>query len=753
MNRTLMVGRTFWFFVAILCVATTPNAQVITTVAGGFVGDGGPATSAALDPNFLARDTAGNLYITDFSHNRIRKVTTSGVITTVAGTGISGFSGDGGPATAATLGLPRGIAVDSAGNLYIADGNINHRIRKVNTSGIITTIAGNGTPGSSGDGGPASSATVNSPGGLRFDSAGNLYFADTLAQVVRRIDTFGTITTVAGNGIAGFSGDGGSATAATLNFPRDIALDPAGNLYIADVNNFRVRKVNTLGVISTAVGGGVLIANLDLPTTLTFDSSGNLYIATFGLGHRVRKVNSAFTAITDFAGVADSAADFNGDGLTALSTFFGRPFGLVFDTAGNLLVSDIRIGRVRKIDSSTQIVSTVAGGFIGDGNPGMLAHLKFPQQIALDSAGNLYITDLFNHRVRKLAKSGTITTFAGIGIQGYSGDGGPAIAAAIDHPLGVAVNPSGEVFISDNNEVIRKVDTQGNISTFWATSLDDDIVQLAFDAFGNLYVAGLCAVRKIDPSGTTVTTFAGQIRDCGFFGDRKAATKAKLLFFGYGLAFDSQGNLYISDGDNQRVRKVDTSGIITTVAGTGKCGFSGDGGPATSARLCNPTSVAVDLAGNLYIADYANRRIRKVNTAGTITTIAATGAFGFNGHVLPAAAVNIDGPFAVAVDTHGNVYVADDQNYLIRKITSDPVVALDGLTALVDSLQLQGGLGTGLKAKLRDAQNLLQAGDRQGALQKLQVFISEVNAQRDKLLTQSQADQLIAGAQAVMGLI
>jgi hypothetical protein len=295
----------------------------------------------------------------------------------------------------------------------------------------------------------------------------------------------------------------------------------------------------------------------------------------------------------------------------------------------------------------------------------------------------------------------------------------------------------------------------GNISTFFSGSIEfDDFAYLAFDSLGNLYVTDQqinCAVRKIDPSGTTITTFAGKPGDCGFFGDGKVATKAKLSF-PLGLAFDSQGNLYISDVGNNRVRKVDTSGKITTVAGTGRCGFSGDGGAATSAQLCFPTGVAVDRAGNLYIGDAGNNRIRKVNSSGTITTLAGTGDSSFNGHVLPAAAAAIF-PFALSTDFSGNIYVSDSQNYLIRKIVFDAVAALDGLTALVDSFQLQGGLGTSLNTKLRDARNLLQAGDRQGAIQKLQVFINQVNAQRDKLLTQSQANQLVVGAQAVMELI
>ena len=374
----------------------------------------------------MALDSAGNLFIVDVSNGRIRKVDTSGIITTVAGNGsLFGFSGDEGPATSASLNRPIGVALDSTGNLFIGDQS-NNRIRKVDTLGIITTVAGNGIPtgffdgeggdpaDDLGDGGPATSASLNGPFGVALDGLGNGFIADTSNQRIRRVDAAtGIITTVAGDGFGGSSGDGGPATSARLFHPTGVALDGTGNLFIADLGNHRIRKVDTSGIITTVAGDGF-------------------------------------------------------------------------------------------------------GGFSGDGGPATIASLNLPHGVALDGAGNLFIADQFNHRIRKVDTSGIITTVAGNGSATFPGDGGPATSARLFHPTGVAL--------------------------------------------------------------------------------------------------DGAGNLFIADSSNHRVRKVDTSGIITTVAGNGSFGFSGDGGPATSARLGSPSGVALDSSGNLFIVDLFNDRIRKVGS-------------------------------------------------------------------------------------------------------------------------------------------
>lgn len=258
----------------------------VTTIAGngakGYSGDGGPATSGALyKPYRAVADRAGNIYIADFYNNRIRKVDTSGTITTVAGTGTQGYNGDGIPATTAQLSLPGAVAVDSAGNGYIVD-TWNNRIGKVDTSGTINTIAGTGFAGVLGDGGPATSAQVNEPEGIALDSSGNIYIADYGNSKIRKIDTSGTINTVAGTGSTGYSGDGGPATAASLNLPTGVAIDTAGNVYIADNQNSRIRKVNSSGDITTIISTGTSgVSTLFFPEDVAVDTAGHVYVADY----------------------------------------------------------------------------------------------------------------------------------------------------------------------------------------------------------------------------------------------------------------------------------------------------------------------------------------------------------------------------------------------------------------------------------------------------------------------------------------
>ena len=336
----------------------TPVA-VIQTVAGNgtaaFSGDNGAAATASLSEPFgVAVDAAGNVYVADTSNHRVRKVDTSGMITTVAGKGTGTFSGDGGPAIRAALNTPIGVAVDTAGNLYIADA-FNNRIRKVSTTGVVTTVAGNGDARFSGDYTAATSASLSAPFGIAVDKAGNLYIADTSNHRVRKVDASGTIATVAGNGTEGFSGDGGAATRARLNFPTGVTLDKAGNLFITDQSNHRIRKVNTGGVITTVAGNG--------------------------------------------------DAGFSGDHAAATRASLNLPIGTAVDAADTLYIADTSNHRIRRV-SADGMVTTVAGngieGFSGDGSEATRASLKSPSGVAMDSAGNLYIADSFNNRIRKL---------------------------------------------------------------------------------------------------------------------------------------------------------------------------------------------------------------------------------------------------------------------------------------------------------------------------------------------------------------
>jgi prepilin-type N-terminal cleavage/methylation domain-containing protein len=341
-------------------------------------------------------DPVATLYIGEYSNNRVRKVQGC-TITTVAGNGTGAYAGDGGPATSAEIHAPKNIALDSSDNIYISD-YYNYRIRKVTAAtGIITTIAGNGTNSYSGDGGPATSAELYFPQGMALDSAGNLYFADQRNERIRKVTaSTGIITTVAGNGTSGYSGDGGQATSAELNQPMSVVLDSSGNMYISDDFNARIRKVTAAtGIITTVAGNGMS-------------------------GH-------------------------SGDGGPATSAKLNYPEGIALDSAGNIYIADDGNYNVRKVTASTGIITTVAGnrgvGYSGDGGPATSAELV-PENVAVDSAGNIYIADQYNQRIRKVAAStGIITTVAGNGRASYSGDGGPATSASMDGPYGIAVVP------------------------------------------------------------------------------------------------------------------------------------------------------------------------------------------------------------------------------------------------------------------------------------------------------------------------
>jgi sugar lactone lactonase YvrE len=335
-------------------------------------------------------------------------------------------------------------------------------------------------------------------------------------------------------------------------------------------------------------------------------------------------------------------------------------------------------------------IKTVAGdggSQLGDGGPATKAAFCGTSDVTLDASGNMYIADggIYcsgpgGYTVRKVDRHGTITTVAGTGEAGFSGDGGPATKAQLDVPFAVAADREGNLYITDeNNYRIRKVDEEGIITTFAGTGEGGysgdgspatsaqlrDPGGIAFDARGNLYVADYTSVRKIDPSGT-ITTVAGT-GELGFSGDGGPATEAKLT--AYDVALDHKGNIYICDLENQRIRKVDRDGIIHTVAGSGKKGYSGDGGPATKAALKDPWGVALDREKNVYIADHHNRVVRKVDPKGTITTVAGTGEAGFNREEGPATKVMLHDPIGLFVDDDSGVlYIADTLNARIRAL-------------------------------------------------------------------------------------
>jgi uncharacterized protein (TIGR03437 family) len=644
-----------------LALASAALAQTYTlkTFAGGALPENVAGTSANLGGVYgIALDNLGNVFLALGDYDIVVRVdANTGVVTRVAGTGTAGYNGDNIPAASAQLSGPTGLAVDAAGNLYIADAG-NFRVRVV-SGGIITTIAGDGSPGYSGDNGPAASAQFNGLADLAVDSSANLYIADFYNQVIRMV-SHGVITTVAGNGTYGTSADNLPATSVPLAGPSGIALDSAGNLYIAEGYNNKIRKVSN-GMIGTVAGTGAAgftgdkgqatSATLQQPTDIAVDSAGNLYIADYG-NNRIRKVTAATGVITTVAG--NGTKTFNGDNVGATAAGLPSPQRIAVDAAANFYIVDA--GRIRKVANGTATTMAGGGSPAGEGGPAASAQLLSPQGLAVDATGNLYIADQGTGRILKVS-GGMLTRIAGGGPPGGANvDGIPATSAQLAAPYGVAVDPSGNIYLADSTAArVRKI-SGGVISTVAgggsvlgdngpATSAQlSDPLGIAVDAGGNLYIADFNRVRLV--SNLTISTVAGN-GSAGYQGDGGVATAAELATPN-GVAVDSSGNLYIADTGNNRVRMV-SGGIVTTVVGSGTYGFTGSNGNATSATLGAPSSVTADFSGNLYITDAY--RVLKV-TKGKISAIAG-----------------LDAPQGVAVDAAGNVYVANPSGHRVYVLT------------------------------------------------------------------------------------
>jgi uncharacterized protein (TIGR03437 family) len=622
----------------VLRVSNDGNVSVFAGIGiGGFSGDGGPATLAAIrGPRFLAGDKDGNVYIADELNQRIRKVDRNGVITTVAGNGRYDFTGDGGPATAAAMRFPTGLAVDGQGNLFISD-QYNHRIRRVDgVTGIITTIAGDGQERFFGDNGPAANSSVFYPRGLAFDSQRNLYISDQYNHRIRRIDREGRITTYAGDGNPRFAGDGGPAVRASIAYPGEIAFDAADNLFIADKENNVVRRVTRAGVMSTVAG-----------------------------------INRR---------------GFDGDGGPATRAALTRPQGVAVDSQGNLFITDSdnnRLRRVARDGAITTLAGSGANRYSGDGRLGTSAVLNQPWDVLFDGDGGLIFSDREARVIRRIARDGTITTVAGTGDVGTSGDNGPAARARFIYPMGLALDPQGNLYIADGlGQTIRRV-VRGNIEVFAGqpgqfglsaeggsrqSSVFNSPTGIAFDPAGNLYVADLDnhRIRRIGADGA-VRTVAGKGTP-GFSGDGGPATAAELNGPS-DIAIDAAGTLYIADRNNNRIRAVSAAGVIRTIAGDGTPGSEGDGGPAARARFWWPIALQLH-NGNLYIGDHFTHRVRRIAANGTIETVAGSGRGGFNGDGGLATDSDMFRPAGVAIDAAGDLYIADSLNHRIRRVLS-----------------------------------------------------------------------------------
>lgn len=662
------------FFLLFSAILNYSKAQIITTIAGnGYVGDGGPATSAPLKSAWnVAKDAAGNIYVADAGHNRIRKINANnGIITTFAGNGISAYSGDGGLAVNASINGPTDVFVSPSGNIYIAEVG-SYVIRKVTVStGIITTVAGTGVQGYTGDGGSATSARLGSPWRLCVDKDENIYYTDLDNNVVRKIDAnSGIISTIAGDGTFGSGGDGGLATGAQFGDGQNaICVDASKNIYIADFSNRKIRKIDALsGIINTIAGGGgnnadnILATNASLGSSVRsvcFDGENNLYIGTT---KNCRKVNAVTGIITTVVGKLSSTIGFSGDGGLATEAQTWAAGGEFVDSAGNIYVSDHVNCRVRKVDVTTGIINTIAGNgnqgmYAGENSLAVNATLAGPLSVSVDKSSNLIIADYQNNRIRKInSTTGIITTIAGNGLSGNAADGSVGI----------------ETSIQVNN--------------------------LKTDKSGNIYFSGDNRLRKLDANTGIINIVAGN-GDFTYSGDGGLATQAGMQFGDFCL--DTAGNIYLTG--NYRVRRIDAAtGLISTISGTGVAAdgsYSGDGEPASSATFGEPTTICTDDSNNIYILDYSFGVIRKIAAAtGIISTIAGSGSLSAAsaGDEGSATAASFFMPGTIATDNLGDLFIMD--GYSIRKITKST-----GIISTVAGIGIQGYSGDGgdpLKAKL-----------------------------------------------------
>ncbi len=655
--------------VAALAGCAAPQVQTHTeyrwsTLAGapGGLGnvDGKGEAARFCQPSGVAFDAAGNVYVADFYNYTIRKIGPDGMVTTLAGC-MGEPGGNDGTGNSARFDRPLGLAADAAGNLFVADSG-NHVIRKVSAEGVVTTLAGSAGSAGSADG-TGREARFRSPGDVALDGAGNVMVADAYNHTIRKITPAGVVTTLAGKAemrvgqpVGGFAD--GKGDAARFRCPRGLAVDPAGNIFVADTENALLRKITPAGLVTTVAG-----------------SAGN-------------------------------AGSVNGTGTVAR---FSTPQGVTVDAAGNVYLADTGNQVIRKV-TPAGLVSTVTNG---------LARFPSPRDVAADKTGNLMVVDNESQTVSRIAAKGGLTVLAGSASRHGSAEGKGA-TARFSRPCGIAVDRQKNLIVADNfNHTLRKVTPDGVVTTLagraWsmgATNGPGDAARFfwpsgtAADGAGNLYVAdaGNHTVRMVSPEGA-VTTLAGSAGTAG----SADGTGAKALFYGPSdVAPDGAGNLVVADRGNHTLRKVTPAGAVTTLAGSaGKAGRADGVGGA--ARFNSPSGVAVDDAGNIYVADTGNHLIRKVMPGGEVTTLAGCAGIkgGTDGRGVLA---RFNGPSDVAVDHAGNVFVADRDNHTVRKVTPDGVVTtLGGSPNLMTA---EDGLG----CAARFAQPSGVALDREGLL-------------------------------------
>jgi uncharacterized protein (TIGR03437 family) len=668
-----------------LCpVLVTAQDYRITTIAGfgTFGGDGLPATAALIGPGAVAVDANGNLFVSDTLNFRIRKIDRSGAVTTLIGEGYGGFSGDGGPASAAAMSTATDLAVDASGNLYFADDS-NHRIREITAGGIVSTVAGNGTCGTAQPGMAAAQAPLCDVESVTVDSQGHLYFS--AASQIWMVAADGTLVLIAGTGGTGSTGDGGPASSAQVGLPSSMATDQSGHLYFADLYNFVIREVTADKTIHTLV-------------TVTDPNASGIALA----------LNPSGTLL--YATGTSQVFQFS-QGVSSVAVAVPSPYEasyLAIDRTGAFYLSSLNRQRLIQIAGGSTTV--VAGAYPNNSEPltrpASAVRLKLnpiDAGIAVDASGNVYfpeLDDALSQRIDMVSPTGTISA---VNSPAKLPTGGAFTVHA------VAVGPSGQLYFSTFTQVYRLESGGGVTLIAGAADLQQPLgdggpataaklsnpAALAFDEGGNLYIAEPfdSRVRKVTPQGT-ITTFAGT-GQAGYSGDGGQAAVARLSS-PVDVKCDRAGSVYIADLTAAVVRKVDTNGVITTVAGTGTHGFSGDGGPAAKAQLSGPAAIALDPSGNLFIADrneaaavfipiVDNNRIRMVNSGGNITTLAG-GFPGYNGEGIQSTLAAMGGPAALAADAQGNIYVEEAESQRVRMLTPVPATSV-----VITSVNTAGG--------------------------------------------------------------
>ncbi len=705
------------------------GAATFSAVQGRWAAANVPLAQGMNTITITARDAMGNLGRASMQVASTPEWT----ITTIAGNGNRGTSGDGGPAALALLSRAIRVAVDGAGNVYFSDTD-NHTIRKITPAGVISVVAGKVEQrGFSGDGGPATEATMAGPIAIAVDGAGNLYFCDSGNVRIRKVTAAtGVMSTIAGNGVTGFSGDGSAATEARLDTPQGIAVDMDGNVYIADARNNRIRKVNASdGKISTIAGVGTVgssgndgpatAAQLNQPLDVATDKDGNVIICD-SVNNQIRKVTIADGKITLVAGTG--SIGFSGDGGPATAARLNMPVGAVLDSAGNLYFSDRSNQRIRLIVAGTNVITTIAGngespastlGNVGDGLSALGAALNFPTGLAIDPAGNVYIGDRDNRRVRKLIRATTNDSIAPqVAITSPTTAVTFTATSGAINLSGASADNAGVAFVGWNNDRggsgIAAGTTAWSVQNLSLLAGLNNVTVTAWDAGGNAASATLAIT--FNPA-QFIVNYAGE-GGPGDTGDGGPAVGARLSPIG--LAF-AGGALYAADDESHRVRRINAAGIINAFAGSGALGSTGDGGPALNASMNAPSDVVADAAGNVYVADTGNNRVRRISPDGRIATYAGTGVADYNGDNIPATEAQLAGPTGLALDAAGNLYIADSDNYRVRKVTASTGVITtvagtgrigfsgDGGPATQAEMQLPFGLAV-------DRNGVLYIGDR-----------------------------------------